>query len=194
MHVRMSNRHTGNVPLILNSKMGDITAQWNTVFDNWFFTVATNVKDMLAFHADKWSKMFGTSTFNTQPDDKIKQPNQQPTQLTRWVTEDNVMKKEEELWQQMLRPNSLIWPNQSTMPPTRTHSQATSKQIKWQSEFLSQELRHSPRASQEPIVKKSNHSPAEPAETQNQPESRIGPLSSAKKKLQWGDSKAQSGL
>ena len=78
-------------------------------------------------------------------------------------------------------------PNQSTMPPTRPCSQVTSEQIKQQSKSWSQELRRSARASQEPI----NHSPVETANNQNQFESGIGPPSSAKKKLQLGDSKAQ---
>ena len=73
----------GSVPLILNFETCHITAQWNVVFDNWFLTVATNVKDMPDFHADKWSKMFGTSTFNSQPDNKVEEPDQQPTQPTR---------------------------------------------------------------------------------------------------------------
>ena len=88
-------------------------------------------------------------------------------------------------------PNPLTQPNQSAMPLARTHSQVTSEQIKQQSESSSQELGHPPRASQQPIVKKSNHSPAETTETQNQPKFRIGPLMSAKKKPQWGDPKAQ---
>ena len=93
----MLKKHAGNALLILNFKTGNITAHWNTVFDNWFSTVATNVKDMPDFHADKWSKMFGTSTFNTQPDDKMEEPNQQPTQPTRWDVENNTINKEEEL-------------------------------------------------------------------------------------------------
>ena len=34
VHVRMSERHAGNVPLILNFKTGNITAQWNVAFDD----------------------------------------------------------------------------------------------------------------------------------------------------------------
>ena len=137
--------------------------------------------------------MLRTITSNTQPDDKIEDPNQQPTQPTRWDIEDDIIDKEEELQQQMLLvPNPLTQPNQSIMPSTRTHSQAMmSEQIKQQSESPSQGLRCSPRASQQPIVKKSNHLPAEPGQTLNQPKSRTGPPSSAKKKLQLGDSKAQ---
>ena len=91
----------------------------------------------------------------------------------------------------MLVPNPLTQPNQSTVLPTRTQSQVTSEQIKQQSESPSQELRCSPRASQQPAVKTGNHSPTEATETQNQSKSRTELLSGAKKKLQWGDSKAQ---
>ena len=93
----MSKKHAGNAPLILNFETVNVMAQWNVVFVDWFSTVTTNVKDMPDFHADKWSKMFGTSTFNTQPDDKIEEPDQQPTQSTRWDIENNTVDKEEEL-------------------------------------------------------------------------------------------------
>ena len=93
----MSKIHSGNVQLILNFKTGDVTAQWNVVFDNWVSTVTTNVEDMSDYHADKWSKMFGTSTFNSQPHDKIEEADQRPTQPTRWDIEDNTINKEEEL-------------------------------------------------------------------------------------------------
>ena len=43
MYVGMSDKHAGNVPLVLNFETGNITAQWNVVFDDWFSTVATNV-------------------------------------------------------------------------------------------------------------------------------------------------------
>ena len=97
MCVGVSDKQAGNVPLILNFETGDITAQWCTVLDNWFSTVTTNVKDMPDFHADKCSKMFGTSTFNTQPDNKIEEPNQQLTQPTKWDIEDDAIDEEEEL-------------------------------------------------------------------------------------------------
>ena len=65
MCVGMSNEHAGNMPMILNFATGNITAQHNIVFDNWFSTVAMNVEDMPDFHANKWSKMSGTSAFDT---------------------------------------------------------------------------------------------------------------------------------
>ena len=46
MCVGMSERHAGNAPPVLNFDTGDITAQWNLVFDDWFTTVTTNVDDM----------------------------------------------------------------------------------------------------------------------------------------------------
>ena len=77
--------------------IADRLRQHSFVFDDWFSTVATNVKDMPDFHANKWSKMFRTSAFNTQPDDKIKESDQQPTQPTRQDIEDNSIDKEEKL-------------------------------------------------------------------------------------------------
>lgn len=97
VHVRMSKRHTGKAPLVLNFKTGNITAQWNVVFDNWSSTIATNVEEMPDFHTDEWSKMFGTGAFNTQPDNEITEPDQQPVQPTGWDIEDNSINKEEAL-------------------------------------------------------------------------------------------------
>ena len=93
MPVRMSKKHAGNATLIPNFETGNITAQRNAVFDNWFSTVATDVKDVPNFHVDKWSKMFGTSAFNSQLDNKIEEPDQQPTKPTRWDIKDDTIDK-----------------------------------------------------------------------------------------------------
>ena len=91
----MSKIHSGNVQLILNFKTGDVTAQWNVVFDNWVSTVTTNVEDMSDYHADKWSKMFGTSTCNSEPDNEVKEPLQQPVQpITREIEDDSIDEEE----------------------------------------------------------------------------------------------------
>ena len=34
MYVGISNKHAGNVPLVLNFETGNITPQWNVVFDD----------------------------------------------------------------------------------------------------------------------------------------------------------------
>ena len=97
MCVGMSERHAGNAPLVLNFDTGDITAQWNLVFDDWFTTVTTNVDDMPNFHADEWSKMFGTSAHNSEPDDEVQETLQQPVQPIAREIEDDTIDKEEEL-------------------------------------------------------------------------------------------------
>ena len=97
MYVGMSERHAGNVPLVLNFDTGNITAQWNLVFDDWFTTVATNVDDMPNFHADEWSKMFGTSTCNSEPNDEVEERLQQPVQPIAREIEDDSMDEEEVL-------------------------------------------------------------------------------------------------
>ena len=58
-----SPEHAGNVPLVLNTRTGNITLQWKIVFDDWFLTIAADGLDLPDFNADKWSKMFGTSTY-----------------------------------------------------------------------------------------------------------------------------------
>ena len=65
----MSSKHAGSVPLVLNFKTGNITAQWNVVFDDCLLTVSTNVDNMPDFHADEWSDMFGTSTYEIDDDE-----------------------------------------------------------------------------------------------------------------------------
>ena len=97
MHVGMSERHAGNAPLVLNFDTGNITAQWNLVFDDWFTTVTTNVDDMPNFHADEWSKMFGTSTHNSEPNDEVEEQRQQPVQPIAREIEDDSMDEEEAL-------------------------------------------------------------------------------------------------
>ena len=57
-----SPEHAGNVPLVLNTRTGNMTPQWNVVFDDWFSTMAEDGSDLPDFDADEWSKMFGTST------------------------------------------------------------------------------------------------------------------------------------
>ena len=49
MYVGRSERHAGSAPLVLNLRTGNISAQWNVVFDNWFTTVATSVEDLPDF-------------------------------------------------------------------------------------------------------------------------------------------------
>ena len=95
MHVRKSEKHASSAPLVLNFNTGNITAQWNMVFDDWFSKAATNVNDMPHFHADEWSKMHGTSTHSSQPDNKVKEPDQKPVQpITRDIKDDSIDKEE----------------------------------------------------------------------------------------------------
>ena len=87
--------HAGNVPLVLNFNAGNIAPQWNAVFDDQFTTVATNVDDMPNFHADKWSKMFGTGTHNSKLDNKVKESTLQPVQpVSRNIKDDSIDEEE----------------------------------------------------------------------------------------------------
>ena len=58
------DRHSSDVPLVLNPFVGSITLQWNVVIDDWFATVATSVDDLPDFNADEWSKTFGAHTYH----------------------------------------------------------------------------------------------------------------------------------
>ena len=59
MYMGRSEQHAGSAPLVLNLRTGNIIAQWNVVFDNWFTTVATSVEDLPDFQLDEWKNMFG---------------------------------------------------------------------------------------------------------------------------------------
>ena len=187
----MSKKHAGNAPLVLNFETGNITAQWNVVFDDWFSAVATNVEEMPDFNADEWSKTFGTSAFDSQPGDEETEPDLRPVQPTSWDIEDDTLNEEVALRQRMLASDPMIQPNQPTTPPTRTYSQATSEHVNRHSESPSQELAATPRASQQPTDTKSSHSPTQSPKDIHRPQSRIGPPSSIKKQLRWGNSAPQ---
>ena len=74
MHVGMSKRHAGSAPLVSNFETGNITAQWNVVFDDWFSTMAANEKDMPDFHAEEWSNTFGASTCEMEESEEFEEP------------------------------------------------------------------------------------------------------------------------
>ena len=64
VYMGYSDRHSSDVPLVLNPFTGSITPQWNVVIDDWFATVATSVDDLPDFNADEWSKTFGAHTYH----------------------------------------------------------------------------------------------------------------------------------
>ena len=127
MYVGMSSKHAGNVPLVLNFETGNITAQWNVVFDDWFSTIATNVDDMPDFHANEWSNMFGTSTYDLETSEQSEEVVKQPTMETRHEIENDEM-DEEDLVRRIREHNPLIQPTRSK--PERTYSQATVESIR----------------------------------------------------------------
>ena len=63
MYLRLLPNHAWSVPLVLKLQTGNITAQWNVVFDDWFLMVNTQTNDLPNFNADEWANMFGTSTY-----------------------------------------------------------------------------------------------------------------------------------
>ena len=88
----MSNECPRSVPLVLNFETRHIAVQWNhLVFDDWFSTVAMNTDNMPHFRAKEWSKVLRTSTFDTQPDDEIKEFAQRQTEVVGLAIEDNTI-------------------------------------------------------------------------------------------------------
>ena len=66
----VSEKHAGDVPLLLNLKMGKIAPQWNVMFDDWFGTVTIEEENLPDFHSDVWSKMFGICAHTIPDKDK----------------------------------------------------------------------------------------------------------------------------
>lgn len=67
MYMGMSPKHASSVPLVLNLETGSITPQYHVVFDDWFATVNSDVKDFPDFNSDEWMKMFGESAYQYLP-------------------------------------------------------------------------------------------------------------------------------
>ena len=64
IYMGYSDKHSSDVPLVLNPRTGSITPQWNVVIDDWFATVSTSVDDLPDFNADEWSRIFGAHTYH----------------------------------------------------------------------------------------------------------------------------------
>ena len=58
---------------MLNIQTGNITAQFNVEFDNWFSTVTTKSNDLPDFNSDEWAKMFGTSIYCIPNSDDVQE-------------------------------------------------------------------------------------------------------------------------
>ena len=97
------------------------------VFDDWFSTIATNVDDMPDFHADEWSNIFGTSTYDLETSKESEEVVKQPTMETEHEIENDEM-DEEDLVRRIREHNPLIQPTRSK--PERTYSQATVESIR----------------------------------------------------------------
>ena len=66
----ISEKHAGDVPLVLNPNTGKITPQWNVIFDDWFSTITIEEEDLPDFHSEEWSKMFGLHTYAIPDEDE----------------------------------------------------------------------------------------------------------------------------
>jgi hypothetical protein len=55
VNMGLSKKHASTVPLVLNPETGYITPQYHIVLDDWFATVATNVKALPDFNTTRWA-------------------------------------------------------------------------------------------------------------------------------------------
>ena len=62
MHMGVSEKHSGDAPLVLNPKTGKITPQWNVIFDDWFSTITIEEDNLPDFHSEEWAETFGMHT------------------------------------------------------------------------------------------------------------------------------------
>ena len=70
MYVGKSPTHASTVPLVLNPDTGTIIPRFHVVFDDWFQTVSTDVKDLPDFNDPAWKKFFGESVYQYEFDDE----------------------------------------------------------------------------------------------------------------------------
>jgi len=90
-----------------------MTPQWNVVFDDWFSTMAEDGLDLPDFNADKWSKMFGTSTYCIPCDeDYVEEFDNSDTQSKRCKNEMDI-EEDDIMPQEMQGINPLLQPTQT---------------------------------------------------------------------------------
>jgi len=69
MNMGLSAKHTSTVHLVLNLGSGYINSHFNTVFDDWFPTIAASLESLPDLDSPEWSKLFGDLTFQLRFDD-----------------------------------------------------------------------------------------------------------------------------
>ena len=69
MYMGISEKHAGDVPLVLNTETGRITPQWNIIFDDWFSTITMKEEDLPDFYSPEWSETFKTNTYTIPNED-----------------------------------------------------------------------------------------------------------------------------
>ena len=70
MHMGVSEKHAGDVPLVLNTETGKMTPQWNIIFDDWFSTITMKEEDLPDFYSPEWSETFDTKTYSILNEDE----------------------------------------------------------------------------------------------------------------------------
>ena len=66
----VSEKHSGDAPLVLNPKTGKITTQWKVIFDDWFSTMTIEEDNLPDFHSEEWAKTFGTHAYAIPNEDE----------------------------------------------------------------------------------------------------------------------------
>jgi Reverse transcriptase (RNA-dependent DNA polymerase) len=68
VYMGMAKQYAASAPLVLNPESGNLSAQWHTVFDDWFNTIASDVTSLPALDSPEWPNLF-SGRFCELPDD-----------------------------------------------------------------------------------------------------------------------------
>ena len=119
-----SSNHAGSVPLILNLATGNITPQWNVVLDDWFATVPASVDELPDFNLDKWTKMFGTTCYDSPTDEEIEEFNNTGPTVVQPKTEMDEHNEAFEIPQELLKSRKPQQINKPTYVDVAQHCHA----------------------------------------------------------------------
>ena len=128
VNLGFSDKHAKTVPLVLNPATGNITAQWNCSFDDWFSTVSTLAADLPDFSSDTWSRLFGTTTSHFPSEEPPLEETPVPQHLTPQMTRSE--EHADSNWPSQIHPisNPLLQPLASPQPHFPPHSSPQSSQ------------------------------------------------------------------
>ena len=122
VHLGWSPRHASTVPLILNPRTGNISAQYHVVFDDWFATVSTDEKGPEAIDDDLWIDLLNDDRyqFHFDDDDPVYLDDEWLEQAERQYKFEQMSSRVRSLSQGIPGPTPINIPTESAPPLDRT--------------------------------------------------------------------------